>query len=488
MLEDVGLRHVVKVVSTILKYYILYAVIFGFVIFGFQRVKKSDYLETHSVERFWGDDVCQDRVALVEERYESGLARIDLIEKAEETLDISYYTIHEGQALDIFLGCVLDAADRGVQVRFILDGVFHHLRGNMRDVIYTLSDHPNIELKFYEPLSILRPWTWNNRLHDKMIIVDNELAIIGGRNIGNKYFADNNYMNTEYSGIIVNDRDVVIVNTDLDNPSRSVIHQMKGYFNHVWEHKFSKYPVRRMTQRQKDKGKKRAEYLSKNLESIKNNNPHMFGNSIDWLARSVPTNKVTLINNPIERLNKEPWCWYEIVNLAERAEKSVFVQSPYVLPTRAMLKYIDDSAGLAMKTEILTNAIAINPNPMATAGYVTKRKGIVDSVSKVYEFQGPGSIHAKSFIFDDRISLVGSFNVDARSAYLSTETMVVIDSEEFAEALKGKIQKYIDDSLLVAEDYSYVDNLSVEEGKMSLVKRVIIRFLSIIVYVFDFVL
>ena len=69
MLEDIGLRHAVKVVSTIFKYYILYAVIFGFVLFGFVRPKRSNYLETLAVDSFFGEDVSQDRVALVEGRY-----------------------------------------------------------------------------------------------------------------------------------------------------------------------------------------------------------------------------------------------------------------------------------------------------------------------------------------------------------------------------------------------------------------------------------
>src|SRR5690606_3087507 len=113
---------------------------------------------THAVERFLGREVCQDRVALVEDRYESGLARISLIENAKETLDVSYYTVHDGVSTNIFLGSILDAADRGVQVRFILDGLFHNLRGNLKDIIYAFSVHPNIELKFYEPFDLLRPW------------------------------------------------------------------------------------------------------------------------------------------------------------------------------------------------------------------------------------------------------------------------------------------------------------------------------------------
>ncbi len=99
------------------------------------------------------------------------------------------------------------------------------------------------------------------------------------------------------------------------------------------------------------------------------------------------------------------------------------------------------------------------------------RKNIVDNSSKVYEFQGPGSIHAKSYVFDERISAVGSFNFDSRSVHLSTETVVIIDSEEFSEHLKGKIEKYMEQSLVVGKDYNYIENPDLAPGKTSFIKK-----------------
>ncbi len=463
--------------------YLIYAFVFGVLIFGIQKPKNSNYLSTHPADRFYGEGIGQDRVALVEDRYYSGLVRVDLIEKAEETLDISYYTIHEGVSTDIFLGSILEAADRGVKVRFILDGIFHHLEGNLKDVIYAFTDHPNIELKFYEPFTLLKPWTWNNRLHDKFIIADSKLAIIGGRNIGDKYFAKDD------SNIdVVNDRDVLILNTDGTNFNSSVIFQLEDYFNQVWEHEFSNYPTKKLTERQRKKGYRKAQYLMNKLESMRKTNPEIFNNSYDWMDLSLPTKKITLIHNPIERLNKEPWCWYELVSLAEKSQKSILIQSPYIIPTNSMVKYLENKNITAENIEILTNSLAVSPNPFAISGYMNHRKDIVDSNANVYEFQGPGSIHAKSCIFDNRISAVGSFNFDSRSVHLSTETMVIIDSEEFAEHLEEEIQNYIGQSLKVGKDYNYISNPIVEEQKVSIPKKIIVSILSIIVYFFEFML
>jgi len=482
-IKKLTIDKVLKAIAVLIKGYILYALIFGVILFGFHRHRESDYIDTHSVDRFFGSEICQDEVVLLEDRYESGIARINLIENAEETLDVAYYTIHEGVSTNVFLGSLLDAADRGVKVRFILDGIFHNLRGNLKDTIYAFSIHPNIELKFYEPFDLFRPWRWNNVLHDKIIIVDGHLAMIGGRNIGDKYFA-----NDDYDKPTVDDRDVVILNTDEKNIKSSVIWQMQEYFNNLWEHDFSKYPVMHLTQKQQKKGYEYIVYLHDYVDTIRKTKPDIFGNNINWMSISIPTKNITLIHNPLERLNKEPWCLYEITNLMKKARHSVFIQSPYVIPTKKLLKPFEGEKLTVDRIDILTNSLASSPNYFASAGYRKYRTKIIDYGVNIYEYQGSGSIHAKSFIFDDKISLIGSFNIDPRSAYLSTETMVVIDSEEFATHLREKIDKKLDNSLQVAEDYSYVKKSHIEEKNIPWKKLFTVKALSLIAYFFDYML
>lgn len=478
-----NIQYITNIIKNIFKCYIIYALIFGLIIFGVYRPKIGKHAENHSVSRFWGNEEGQDRVALVEERYDSGLARMDLIENAEETLDISYYTIHDGISTDIFLGSILDAADRGVKVRFLIDGVFHNLRGNLKGVIYAFSDHPNIELKLYEPINLIKPWTLNNRLHDKFIISDSEKVIIGGRNIGDKYFdPDENAKN------IVNDRDVVILNTNKDKPSNSAVSQTEDYFNLIWNSEFSKYPVSKLSSRQEKKGEEKSKYLIDNLEDKRKLMPEIFNRSIDWLEMSVSTNKITLVHNPIEGFKKEPWTWYELISLAEAAEESIFVQSPYTIPTKSMRGYWDFNKIKSKEIYMLTNSLSASPNYFASSGYKKHRKRIVDSGVNVYEFQGPGSIHAKTYIYDNRIAAIGSFNLDGRSTHLSTETMVIIDSVELVENLEKEIGQQMNNSLKVDKDYSYVENPLIEEGNVSFIKSIIVNVLFIVNYFFDFML
>lgn len=170
--------------------YLIYVFLFAILLFFVQKPKEVivDVDDGLYIDGFTDND---DKVALVESGEEGILTRLNLIYNAKETIDISYYTLTGGDSVKLFLAGINDAADRGVKVRIVLDGIFHNLKSDLKPVIYAFEAHPNIELKFYEPFNLLTPRTWNNRLHDKMILVDQKLALIGGRNIGDKYFSKN---------------------------------------------------------------------------------------------------------------------------------------------------------------------------------------------------------------------------------------------------------------------------------------------------------
>ena len=209
------------------------------------------------------------------------------------------------------------------------------MNGPYSGIKYALINHPNIELKFYEPLNLFKPWTLQNRLHDKYIIMDKELVLMGGRNIGDGYYID------DYDGARVYDRDIIIINGDKDNFNNSVVKDIVAYYNLLWEYEFSllsrekvKFPA------EKNLGSKKEAYLRGQLAEFRDKNPAMFTQTIDWRSRAVSTNKITLISNSISRLNKDPRILREAGRIIGDAE-SVFILSPYIIPTKQMLKYID---------------------------------------------------------------------------------------------------------------------------------------------------
>ncbi|TCK92794.1 putative cardiolipin synthase [Natranaerovirga hydrolytica] len=462
--------------------YLLFVIIFGAFIFNYINPKTTDY--EASVEKFYSEEKGTDRVVLLEDGYDALIARVNIIENAQNSIDVSYYTIHDGMTNDIFVGALIEAADRGVQVRYILDGFVNSINKDVKNTIMPLDQHPNIAIKYYEPISLIRPWTWNNILHDKYVITDNTYAIIGGRNIGDKYFLSEE----SYEGTLSKDRDILIVNTKVEDINSTVINDIKEYYESLFNHQFSSSPSLSNTKRKINAREQAMDKIRETYKDIKVEHTLFFDNDINWMAHSIPTNKMTLIHNPLQRLNKKPWVWMEITNLIEKANESVYVQSPYVIPTDRMLKYLNDDDININHMSIITNSIGVSPNLFAYSGYAINREKLVDYGFDVYEYQGPGSLHAKSIVIDSRVSIVGTFNIDSRSTFLSTESMIVIDSEALALELEKSILGIKNSSLLVDSNYQYIDNQEVEEQEASWIKRSVINILKPIAKIFDYLL
>lgn len=448
--------------------YIVYAVGTAVVLFYFPLDKKGD-VPINDVSEFMGKGESTDRVMLLENGYESGRARMQMIQEAEDSIDIAYYSIAKGKSTELILGALFDAADRGVQVRILLDGISHGLRFKMSDSRYALASHENIELRYYESFKVFKPWTWNNRLHDKIMLTDGKLAIIGGRNIADKYLAEKPPKN------FVHDRDVIIFNATQE--AESVIVQMEKYMNEIWDHPYTSTPFSDLSKRQAKKGTEERDKLVREYNKAMKDEAVFVTPSINWKKSSTPTKRVSFLYNPIERLKKQPVVWQSLLNLATKAEKSILIQSPYVVPTNEMKKYVPESIHSPVDWTLLTNSVKSTPNVFAFSGYLDLREEIVKTGVRLYEYADTYSLHAKSVVYDQRISAVGSFNLDSRSSVLNTDSMVVIDSEEFAGQLTEVIHEKIKNSTLVADNKKNIETPK-DEKKDKSFKAILLNTLS----------
>lgn len=422
-----------------------------------------------------GQSADLDRVVLVDDGEESIAVRIGLIQEAQESIEIAYHSLHSGVIADVFFASLLEAADRGVQVRILMDGIFHRLHGTMRDLRYVLELHPNIEFRLYEPFNLYKPWTWNNRLHDKIMVVDHEVGLISGRNVGNRY-----HFSDEATRKFVFDMDVIVLSADGSN-QQSGVRQLGEYFSLLWEHPFTQKMNSRISPRRKARAEQHRTELLHRLEEIRVDYPQYFISATACLGeRSLPTEWIQLIHNPIMRGKKDPWVWASLVHLGHEAEKSIVVQSPYIIPTRGMLKYLEGPSLAGKEVLFLTNSLASSPNLFGVAGYKGKRDFLGSWATEIWEYYGPGSLHGKAMLFDDNLSAVGSFNMDSRSSFLSTETMLVIRSEEFNGHLRDVMRE--------KARYSQPILASQQTPPAPWPKRLVVRVVSIIARVFDYLL
>lgn len=464
------------------RYYLLYVFIFAVLLFAIQKPKKKTSLEDFPDNHYGNGGINKDRVELIESGKDGGLVRLNLIANAQDSIDISYYIFIEGMSTEAIVGGILEAADRGVKVRIILDGIFNNFKGDLKDSIYGFALHPNIELKYYEPLKLLSPITWNTRLHDKIIIIDNKLALIGGRNLGDKYFLEE-LEKENFS----KDRDVLIYYDQSLEDTASAVNSMVEYFQKIWDYEHTEKSIVKLTSRQEARGEAFNKQLrNKYIEIKRDYAAHL--KPTDWYEHTMAIDNIRFVYNPLGRANQDPWCLRVLLSLSSQARESIFIQSPYIIPSRSMKSKFTGYDIDFDKITMLTNSLASSPNLLGIAGYANNKEDLVDSGVEIYEYQGPDSIHSKTYILDENISVVGSFNFDARSSYINTESMVIITSDEFAAKLKTKIQKDLDNSLKVDKNYSYVENEKVVEAQIRPLKKKLLKILARIVYFVEYLL
>lgn len=174
---------------------------------------------------------------------------------------------------------------------------------------------------------------------------------------------------------------------------------------------------------------------------------------------------------------------YALGQLLRSAQQSVTLQSPYVILNRNLKALVQDLGEMDIDTTILTNSVAVSPNPMACTAYHGSRRAIVNTGVNLWEYQGPNTIHAKSYLIDDRMSVVGSFNLDPRSDCIDTELMLAIDSPDFASRLALVQSGYQSQALPVGRDGRYLPDQALEPVPLSGVKKAMVWVLSPAVWI-----
>ena len=159
-------------------------------------------------------------------------ARLQLIQRAASSLDLQYYLIEDDATGRLLLRSLRDAAARGVRVRLLVDDLF---TADTDTMLRALADHPNIELRLFNPFCCLRGSTLgrfagslgdlyrvNHRMHNKLLIADGLFAVTGGRNISDEYF-----MLNQSSNFV--DMDAFIAG--------AVVAQLQDIFDQYWNSK-----------------------------------------------------------------------------------------------------------------------------------------------------------------------------------------------------------------------------------------------------------
>ena len=391
----------------------------------------EDYQNQFNAESFYADEVSCDRAAIVESNGDALEERIRMIEHARERIILSTFDFRSDIAGKQMLSALISAAERGIRVQILADGFnfLTHMKGN--PYFYALVRTENIEFRVYNPINLLTPWKGMSRMHDKYLIADEEVYLLGGRNTFN-YFLGEQEGHKNY------DRDVLVYNT---GGEASSLYQVTDYFEGVWNLECCKVWKPGSWLTDTEGVDEAAAQLHEIYSAMKEEHGDWFEKA-DYESVTVPTNKVTLLSGQTGLYSKEPQVFYGLGQLMKNAREKVVVHTPYIICNQMMYETFAEVCEAGTEVTIMTNSAQNNGNPFGAADYVLHKEKILDTGVNVLEYDGGISYHAKSMVIDDDLAIAGSFNMDMKSAYQDTELMLVVNSKELNAQLSQLFEGY----------------------------------------------
>jgi putative cardiolipin synthase len=402
--------------------------------------------------------------------------RLALIEVAEQSIDIQYYIWNADASGQYLASRLIVAADRGVQVRVMLDDINLNQRENL---LATLDLHPQIEIRIFNPipsrnglvkwLNFLSDFSrLNRRMHNKSFTVDGVLSVVGGRNIGDEYFDLSDEINFR-------DRDVLVMGT--------VVTDIKSSFREYWNSRWS-YPVNLLADQSSSDLSMLDEVdapLYKNYPALPEGNNSANRFLKDVMDKMIWVQARFIFDQPvpvdIDNTNEPKATARLLAELAHQSDQEILLESAYLIFDDRQLESLQILTSNEIQIKALTNSMASNDLVTNHSGYAARRHGMLDNGMQLFELKPDTNLcekstrdlskcapttayglHAKSIVFDRRVAAIGSFNFNLRSTYLNTESLLVIENQRVAESLADDMEQAMN------EDNSW--RLDLHEGKL----------------------
>lgn len=386
-------------------------------------------------------------------------ARLSLIHSTEKTLDLQYYAVNNDITSNLLIESVIRAARRGVRVRFLLDDLSV---GKVYKSLMFLDSLPDIEVRIFNPIITTKDQSFVSRLlvfiinraratkrmHNKAIIADNHFCISGGRNLGDEYF-------DSHRDMAFKDIDALAAGPVTEKVSESFDAFWNSADAHPIRRLYGKFHKKRYAARLekqlKDnwdgaRGTQDGKYLEMDFQDFLGYS----GRRLVWAKGDYVSDTPDKVQT--ENSNNPSGPLLAIKPLVAQSKREFIAISPYFVPYGPELEWLTDLEHHGIHVKVLTNSLASTDVVAVHTGYAPHRADIIRSGISLYELKpannrrtkqrlfGRGapshaSLHAKVYIADQAVSMVGSLNFDPRSSRLNTEGAFIIESEEIARQL-----------------------------------------------------
>lgn len=399
------------------------------------------------------------------------LTRMQMINAAEKTLDLQYFIFRGDDTGRMLTDAALRAADRGVRVRLLLDDG-ETIAGD--EQVTALTAHHSIEIRVFNPFAyrghsnflratefIFNVSRLDYRMHNKLMVVDNSVALMGGRNVGDQYFQ----VDTEAQFA---DDDIFVVGP--------IASQLSGTFDEFWNNPLS-IPIEALSASETSHGA-----LKERRKLSTEEPPEVQADGIDYAARVATGEPLAgmvsgrlpvvwaharLISDSPDKKNVENGAMVgrlmhrPVAAAALAAQSELLMITPYLIPGEEGMEMFSDLRSRNVRIRILTNSLEASSVLLAHSGYMRYRVPLLLNGVELHEIRsrlgnargsgqttamsrhGNYSLHAKMFVFDRQELFVGSMNFDQRSMHLNTEIGLIIDSPELAEEIAKRFEAMV---------------------------------------------
>jgi putative cardiolipin synthase len=388
-------------------------------------------------------------------------ARLALVDEAAVSLDLQYFIWQSDGSGHLLIERVLAAADRGVRVRVLLDDF--GVAGQGGDVL-KLDVHPGVEVRVFNPWAmrgwragtatefLMRPYALNRRMHNKTFIADGRFAILGGRNIGDRYFGTHDLF-------VQNDLDIMVAGP----MAKAITTTFDDYWNS--EHAFPMVLFARDERAHYPLDTTRAELrasVAAHAEMLRS----VTLEPTDWSAyledlvdTFAPGRAEIFSESPDIFDNARPRFYARYKELVASARSEVLISSPYFIPDEDFRQLLRELVAKGVRVVVVTNSLDTNNHVVAHTGYRRWRRDVLAAGVELYELRADAAalplyvtppataprlgLHTKALVVDRERAFVGSPNVDPRSMDLNTEIGIVGAGAEFVARVTALIERDI---------------------------------------------
>lgn len=448
------------------------------------RKPDGKFAETLKQTEFTSETLGSERIRCIDDNEEALLWRLRMIGAAKKSIVLATFDLRADDSGTDLLAALNNAAEKGVKIQLLIDGIYQQLFLNKSKEFQALAARANVEVGVYNPVSPVGLFKLNYRMHDKYLIVDKEMYLLGGRNSNDIFLGD------KTTGINV-DRDILVYDTTKGKGES--LQELEAYFGQIWNEDCVKLKGRRKKnsseisvaeevademQGNLSKYEKQYQSLEVRYAALKEKYADIEAYS-SWQEDTIPANKITLVNNGTHAGPKTPLVLQTIQYLAQDAD-NVTIQTPYVICNGYMYDTLREIASHA-KLQIVLNAVEKGSNPWGCTDYLNQKKKILKTGADVYELMNEHAVHTKAALIDDRLSVVGSYNLDMRSTYLDTELMLVIDSQELNDQIQKTENIYMEKSKEVLSNGQETQGAQYETKVLNWQKKLFYGVLRIII-------